>query len=292
MALALAAAASILHHECASQPVVDLLNVYSRRQMLGLRYLCRPRQSLFVSWRDSRSQLRWESSSTNPRTQTQPQPQPQPQPLVPPTSTQNHHDLTTFLSYASRTNLDPASKTYVGTHYEYTVLNTLRRLRLSLTRVGGPSDGGIDLLGRWHLPDTSSAPLRVLVSCKAFKGYVGPNIVRELEGTFAGAAAGWRGEGVVGMLASPREATKAVREALGRSKLPLVWVLVGLEGQVRQCLWNWKASEVGLEGVGVTVRYKPKDAGSGGVGGGSLEKEVVLTWKGEILEELGEEDGA
>ncbi len=286
MARALAAAASTCTLE---QLVVGLPPYISGQQMLKLRPLRRSRLSLLVSPNDRTPRLRWETTSTVPK----PQPQPLSEPLLPLTSnTQNHHDLASFLRYATRTNLNPESKTYIGTHYEYTVLNSLRRLRLSLTRVGGPSDAGIDLLGQWYLPDEPSRRLRVLVQCKAYKGYVGPNVVRELEGTFAGAAVGWRGEGVVGMVVSPREATKAVRDALGRSNLPLVWVLVGLGGEVRQCLWNWKASEVGLDGVGVTVKYKPNDASHGGVQGENVKKEVVLTWKGGILEELGQEDGA
>lgn len=118
----------------------------------------------------------------------------------------------------------------------------------------------------------------MIVQCKALKTKLGPNLIRELEGAFVGAPAGWRGEGILGVLVSPREATKGVREALGRSGSPIVWMMVEQEEErVRQVLWNRKASEVGLEGLGVTVRY------CGRAGEEQKGKELVLTWKGEVL---------
>jgi len=163
------------------------------------------------------------------------------------------------------------------------VLNSLRRLHLSLTRIGGRSDAGIDLVGYWHLPPNTPHPLRVLVQCKALRVKAKPNLVRELDGMFAGAPAGWRSDRVLGMLVSSREATSGVREALGKSPWPLVWALVGLDGVVRQCLWNQRAAEVGLEGVGVTVRYLPQRGGESVEG---VKSEVALTWKGEVIEEM------
>ncbi|KAJ7660061.1 hypothetical protein B0H17DRAFT_954317 [Mycena rosella] len=68
-------------------------------------------------------------------------------------------------------------------------------LSMSLRRVGGKSDGGIDLMGWWWLPPADSDPqgpapgapptrrrLRVLAQCKAEKKKMGPNYVREMEG--------------------------------------------------------------------------------------------------------------
>ncbi|PPR00761.1 hypothetical protein CVT24_000786 [Panaeolus cyanescens] len=69
---------------------------------------------------------------------------------------------------------------------------------MSLMRVGGKEDGGIDLVGWWWLPDIQdssessrnfdSSPttprrrIRVIAQCKAEKKKLGPNYVRELEG--------------------------------------------------------------------------------------------------------------
>lgn len=203
-------------------------------------------------------------------------------PPIPPTPVnQEHHDLPSFLSYADRISLSPSSTTYVGTHYEYTVLESLRRFRLSLTRIGGRSDAGIDLLGTWHLPSLPH-PLRVIVQCKALKTKLGPSIVRELEGAFIGAPVGWRGEGILALLVSPREATKGVRDALTKSKQPLVWVMAGLDGRVQQVLWNKRAGDIGLEGLGVDVVY-------GGDAAQPEQKGLVLSWEGEELKSLDED---
>lgn len=188
-------------------------------------------------------------------------------------SQSNHHDLTSFLNYASRVGLDPKSTTYVGTHYEYTCLASLARLGLSLKRIGGASDFGIDLLGTW---DLAAVPLhlKVLVQCKALARAADPKLVRELEGAFAGAPVGWRETRVLGLLVTQREATKGVRDAVGRSRWPMGFVMCSREGKILQMLWNRRAEEEGLLGVGVNLMYS---------GGSREDREILLTWKGEPL---------
>ncbi|THY18009.1 hypothetical protein D6D01_07364 [Aureobasidium pullulans] len=178
----------------------------------------------------------------------------------------HHSSLSEFLTYASTANLSPTSTVYRGTHYEYTVANALSGFSFSLTRVGRTSDLGIDLLGSWALP-SRPAPLSILVQCKAEAPK--PSMVRELEGAFVGAPARYRGEGTIAILAAAKEATKGVRDAVGRSGLPMAYLNITTEGRVRQFVWNQAAVECGLEGVGVTLRYL--------VDG---ESEVALTWKG------------
>ncbi|KFX87128.1 hypothetical protein V490_08517 [Pseudogymnoascus sp. VKM F-3557] len=186
----------------------------------------------------------------------------------------NHHDLETYLAYASRSGLDSKSTVFVGTHYEYTVQEVLKRLGFSLQQTGGASDYGIDLLGEWKLPGVP-LNLRVLVQCKALAKKSGPNFVRELEGAFAGAPSGWQGNGVIGLLVSQKPATKGMREALARSRWPMGAITCTGEGRLVQMLWNNRANEEGLTGVGVGIRYK----------GGSLnEEEIHLTFKGENME--------
>lgn len=197
------------------------------------------------------------------------------------TTTPPHNSLASFLAHARTTALSPTSTVYTGTYYEYLCLQTLSRLGFTLTRTGGRSDHGIDLLGHWTLPSLP-VPLRALVQCKALKAKSSPETVRELEGIFAGAPVGWRGDSVVGVLCAKREATKGVREAVRRSTVPALWVMledVGEgHGRVRQVLWNRRVSELGAEGVGVGLRYLPREGAEG------VEKEVVLTWKGEVWE--------
>ncbi|KAJ5826287.1 hypothetical protein N7474_003425 [Penicillium riverlandense] len=196
-----------------------------------------------------------------------------------PTPSTHHHDLPSFLSYAERISLPQTSTVYVGTHYEYTVLHKLRQCALNLHRVGGRDDAGIDLVGTWHLPERErELALRVVVQCKSLKTKLGPNLVRELEGALRNAPVGWRTEQTVGMLVSPREATKGVRDAMARSGYPLLWMMIERDGTMRQALWNARAELLGLEPLGVETRY------TGGDGGGDLSEkvsaEVALTWDG------------
>ena len=108
------------------------------------------------------------------------------------------------------------SAVHRGTAFEKRSLSVLEKyLSMSLRRVGGKSDGGVDLHGWWWLPavslshpsprssysSVSASPealaspssadgdmisrrrrIRVLAQCKATKQKMGPNIVREMEG--------------------------------------------------------------------------------------------------------------
>ncbi|KAL1640434.1 hypothetical protein SLS58_006932 [Diplodia intermedia] len=230
------------------------------------------------------------------------------EPAIAPGS-ENHHDLPSFLVYASRVNLAPDRTVYVGTHYEYTVAATLKRLGFRLTRTGRVSDFGIDLLGTWTLPipkttrtkrrtavasddgaggdddgnsrsrDGSQAPLRVLVQCKASNTILHPKNVRELEGAFTGAPARWREEDFLGLLATTKKASKGVMEALGRSRWPMGFLKVDPDGRVEQFLWNASARARGLEGLGVTLRYMVDERNEDG----QVKSDIALTWLGRPL---------
>ncbi|KAI1133748.1 hypothetical protein F5Y10DRAFT_4292 [Nemania abortiva] len=193
-------------------------------------------------------------------------------------SKDQHHDVASYVAYAERTGLDVESKVFIGTHYEYSVASALRPLGFDLRRIGGQSDKGIDLLGTWSVPSTpNNLPLRVLLQCKAYSNAktakIGPQFIRELEGAYVGAPSGWRGSGVVGLLITQRPATKGVREALAHSRWPLGYVSCSREGRLQQMLWNRRAEEEGLEGMGVTARLSDEDRH------GETQR-LVLTWKG------------
>ena len=194
--------------------------------------------------------------------------------VYPESQSSNHHDLVSFLEYSSRIDMDTKSTVFVGTHYEYTVQTAFERFGMSLKRIGGASDYGIDLLGTWALPSLPQ-PLKVIIQCKAFARKVEPSQARELEGAFVGAPPGWRGSGVLGLLVSQKSATKGVREALGRSRWPMGYVLCGSDGKILQMIWNRRAEEEGLDGIGVGLKYAGSDR---------TKREVVLTWKGETIE--------
>ncbi|RXG48696.1 hypothetical protein VDGE_09017 [Verticillium dahliae] len=154
----------------------------------------------------------------------------------------------------------------------------IHRYGVQARRVGGASDYGIDLLGIWRIPELRekqrSQPLRVILQCKAGSQRAGPALIRELEGSFAGAPVGWRGSKVLAFLVSERTATKGVRESLGRSQWPMGFISCTKDGAVQQMLWNRRAEEEGLEGIGVGMRY---------TGGESNDPEVVLTCNGRHL---------
>ncbi|KAF8601570.1 hypothetical protein BDV93DRAFT_524747 [Ceratobasidium sp. AG-I] len=74
----------------------------------------------------------------------------------------------------------------IGTAFEERGLDLLRnRMSMTLTRIGGRGDGGVDLQGWWWIPSTTGGErrrVRVLAQCKAHDMRLGPNHVRELEG--------------------------------------------------------------------------------------------------------------
>lgn len=196
--------------------------------------------------------------------------------IYPDPPSNNHHDLPSFLAYADRSGLDQKSTLYVGTHYEYTVAQVLSKYGFYLKRVGGHSDYGIDLLGTWTVP-SSKDPLRVLAQCKAIARKSTPNLVRELEGAFVGAPVGWKGHGVLGVFVTEKPATKGVRDSLARSRWPMGFISCTRAGQVQQMLWNRRAEEEGLEGLGVGMRHAGKDG----------EPQLSMLWKGQhvVLED-------
>ena len=192
----------------------------------------------------------------------------------------NHHDLSSFLAYADRVNLNTSTNVYKGTLYEYTIASVLSRFNFTLHRSGRSNDLGIDLVGHFHLPSAaaksrsknkSSQELRVLVQCKALKPT--PAMVRELEGAYVGAPAGWGSGDVLALLVASKEATKGVRDALQRSRWPMGLMQVTAEGVVKQFLWNAVAEEIGLAGLGVTVKYAD---------GSNANSSLALTWMGRI----------
>lgn len=107
----------------------------------------------------------------------------------------------------------------------------------------------------------------------------------------------------MGVFCAKKEATSGVREAVRRTKMGVVWVMLedledgteeeenvhvigGVLGRIRQVLWNEKVQSLVGDGVGAGVRYVPTEDGS-------LEKEVVLMLDGKVWDAqiVGEDEG-
>lgn len=193
--------------------------------------------------------------------------------VYPDAPTTAHHDLASFLAYAKRINLNKASTTFIGTHFEYTVAAALSDYGLHLRRVGGQSDLGIDLLGTWSVPSSPSQPLKVVLQCKAVTS-PRPHLLRELEGAFVGASPGWRGRDVLGFLVTNGTATDGMRSAMARSRWPMGCISCSRTGHVQQIIWNRHVDAQGFQGMGIGLQYSPDVEGG---------QRLVLTFKGNYL---------
>ena len=104
---------------------------------------------------------------------------------------------------------------------------------MSLTRVGGRNDGGIDLQGWWWLPGLGNVKgpqwespdgiirrrIRVLAQCKAEKKKLGPHYIREMEGVLARLKLGGE-EPIVGVFVSQSPFTRSAILRAFSSSLP------------------------------------------------------------------------
>jgi hypothetical protein len=191
-----------------------------------------------------------------------------------------HHDLASFLAFAEQKKLDPDTTVYKGTHYEYTVMESLKQFGFYLHRTGKSNDKGIDLLGHWKLPG-KPYEVKVLVQCKLSRGT--PSTVRELQGAFAGAPSEWQGDNVLALLATSKSLTKGVLEGVQRSPSSLGALHIEPDGLARQFIWNSIAGERGLAGVGVTTKYEEAQCRNKNAAEGVMQtiKTVALTWKGQ-----------
>ena len=190
-------------------------------------------------------------------------------------------DLTSFLTHATSTSLSTKSTYYVGTLYEYTVLNALRKFNICLHRTGGTYDRGIDLRGRWLLPTHTDYldGIPVVVQCKAERRPTGPKYLRELEG-----ATTMEGQETLVLLATLTRFTEGARRVvMGSDRAMGVVQVDGHDegGQVGQFIWNGAAGRLVGHELGVKTAFDPsmkRDEEEVGVG-----KRAVLTWNGGVI---------
>lgn len=114
---------------------------------------------------------------------------------------------------------------------------------------------------------------------------------------------------IIILLATPQEATKGVREAMAQSRWPMAYLKISLDGRVEQLLWNRTAAAIGTEGVNVVTRHVPREVKRNAIvkiaevtltgeefaekevtedtgleKPDVMDREVVVTWKGEAWE--------
>lgn len=188
-----------------------------------------------------------------------------------------HNDLASYLRHTEISGLSRTTTYFQGTHYEYIVQIALSSFGFALTRVGGSSDNGADLLGYWSTLHFHE-PMRVLIQTKCRVGRVKPAEIRELDGAFNGVPAAWRDHNVMGIIVSPTESTSGVRKTMSLSKHALGYLMISREGDVGQFIWNQAAQERGLEGFGVTTQYVPGEDGSK-----EMATRVTLSFNGQPI---------
>ena len=133
------------------------------------------------------------------------------------------------------------STVHRGTAFEELSLRLLHEhLSMSLRRVGGKNDGGIDLQGWWWLPSSgpssmSPTRIRILAQCKAEKRKYGPKYVREMEGVLH-RYLNVDSDPVVGLLISSSLFTKAALLRAHSSSAPLILLAASTRSLLPVCL--------------------------------------------------------
>ncbi|EJD48707.1 hypothetical protein AURDEDRAFT_112829 [Auricularia subglabra TFB-10046 SS5] len=141
------------------------------------------------------------------------------------------------------------------------------QMSMALARVGGKSDGGVDLQGWWWLPPASSSPgpalptgrdwdperrrIQVLGQCKAERVKLGPHYVREMEGVMLAlrseqeAAPDAPPAAAVALLVSESGFTRGGLERARQSRVPFFLMHLPPRGlavdhpdAIGGCIWN------------------------------------------------------
>jgi len=109
----------------------------------------------------------------------------------------------------------------LGRGYEEAVQLLFLSIGIDARLVGGRSDGGVDLQGRWRLAPERSIP--IIAQCKLIEKKCPPSFVRELEGTVA------RLSDTLAMLVSSSDASSEALTAIRCSPYPLLFLHYSVE---------------------------------------------------------------
>ncbi|KAK9386863.1 hypothetical protein V1515DRAFT_603181 [Lipomyces mesembrius] len=168
-------------------------------------------------------------------------------------ATKYHDSLDTFLQYAKHHGLPVHTTYYVGTVYEYVVLDSLTKsARMNLEHSGGTGDNGVDLRGTMSTYKFEKK-IPVVVQCKYEQKKPGARLFRELEGSLVNA-----NPDTLAVLAAPLPATSAGKRVLASSDKAIAFCLIlGYEegGVATQMIWNSTADKL-LRGLRVASVYR------------------------------------
>lgn len=115
----------------------------------------------------------------------------------------------------------------IGTAYEHYACKALSALGIDADIYGSTGDGGVDLVGKWHLTPAVLHDIRVVVQCKRLTSKpCPPNFVRELEGVYHTFAQSTVAEGTksVAMMVSKTTASKQAMERMRSSVVPIAFL--------------------------------------------------------------------
>ncbi|KAI9483134.1 MAG: hypothetical protein EXX96DRAFT_556996 [Benjaminiella poitrasii] len=159
------------------------------------------------------------------------------------------HSLEKFLSQKEK---NVSSTFYRGTLFELQTMSTLTTTTgMILDHVGGKSDGGIDLRGRWF------DDLQIIVQCKNTKQGCTPDHVRELIGTVTSSRERRRPSpiGILAIAYHPKRPhfTRDVLGHFNKSPLPLGLAMID-DAALKSIMFNSKAQSM-LKGLTISSQY-------------------------------------
>ncbi|KAI7903982.1 uncharacterized protein BX663DRAFT_505985 [Cokeromyces recurvatus] len=143
------------------------------------------------------------------------------------------------------------SALYKGTLFELQTLTLLTQTTgMNLDHVGGKSDGGIDLRGKWF------NDVQVIIQCKNTKHGCTPDHVRELIGTVISCSQ--KKKTLIGILATAYHPnrphfTRDVLSHFNKSPLPLGLAMID-NLTLKSFMFNNKAQSI-LKGLTISTRY-------------------------------------
>ena len=187
------------------------------------------------------------------------------------------------------------SSVHRGTAFEKRAMHLLQtNLSMSLGRVGGKSDGGIDLQGWWWPPSAPNAftdpihrrRVRVFAQCKAERKKTGPKYIREMEGVLHRQLSDQNP--TVALFISQSQFTKAALLRAQSSSIPffLLHLPSEHEDDIGSMVWNHALSGTnGLLQGKVEARWE-RSLNHDGVGRPSLwvQDQRTSSWMPEQIE--------